>query len=149
MGEAKRRKLTAPVTVKNITGDTITVRETGDPLAFVRGQQGTVPCNGCTECCYHVGVDVNPDTEPPERLQHLDLERRPDGWFLRKRADGACVHLGPNGCTVYEHRPNACRNYDCRVFSLTGVLDSYGNSLKATAAPSRRVMHRRPQNECY
>jgi len=29
--------------------------------------------------------------------------------------------LGESGCSIYEHRPRACRVYDCRVFAATGV----------------------------
>jgi uncharacterized protein len=29
--------------------------------------------------------------------------------------------LGATGCTIYEHRPRACRVYDCRVFAASGV----------------------------
>jgi hypothetical protein len=29
--------------------------------------------------------------------------------------------LGDDGCTIYEHRPRACRTYDCRVFAAAGV----------------------------
>ena len=107
-------------------------RLAGDPLEFLHrraelasGSEAKVPCAGCRECCYHAGVDVDPGNERAEDLAHLDLVKRDGGWFLRRQADGACVHLGPNGCTVYQHRPAACRTYDCRVFALTGVLDGY------------------------
>jgi len=25
------------------------------------------------------------------------------------------------GCSIYEHRPRACRAYDCRIFAATGI----------------------------
>jgi Fe-S-cluster containining protein len=34
--------------------------------------------------------------------------------FLKKTAAGACVYLGPAGCTIYERRPVVCRDFDCR-----------------------------------
>lgn len=130
------------------TGKTDTARPAGDPLrwlrqfganavAITRGEpvQNTVPCAGCTECCYHKGVDVHPEAEPPDRLAHLALEWKADqqSSFLQKREDGACIHLGPTGCTVYDHRPNACRHYDCHVHALTGVLDTFdGNHVQPT-----------------
>ena len=43
--------------------------------------------------------------------------------WLRKRPDGACIHLGDNGCSIYEHRPQSCRRYDCRIWSLFGMTD--------------------------
>ena len=26
-----------------------------------------------------------------------------------------------NGCSIYAHRPQTCRNYDCRIFPATGL----------------------------
>ena len=66
--------------------------------------------------------------EPVERLAHLDLV--PDDLGdkkLRKLADGACVHLGPQGCTVYEHRPKVCRSHDCRAMGFFALAIDYRN----------------------
>jgi hypothetical protein len=30
---------------------------------------------------------------------------------------------GEQGCTVYEHRPSACRSFDCRAFSAMGLVE--------------------------
>jgi len=142
MGQAKQRKRAGTYPTPNgasvpffnvATGQHDTARAAGDPIVFYRQFRAAlqshqpVPCNGCTNCCYHAGVDVDPHTEPPEHLAHLDLEWREqeNGWFLRKRQDGACIHLGLRGCSVYEHRPSACRQYDCRLYALTSVLDRY------------------------
>lgn len=76
------------------------------------------PCqaNACRACCF--------DTEMP--LLSSDVERlakatgrdpatfsRADGNDGRRlsNVDGHCVFLGPEGCTVYEHRPAGCRLY--------------------------------------
>lgn len=35
-------------------------------------------------------------------------------YVLRKRPDGACVHLdGAGKCSIYEDRPETCRKYSC------------------------------------
>jgi len=34
-------------------------------------------------------------------------------WILKK-IDGHCVYLEDNLCTIYNNRPNACKNFDCR-----------------------------------
>ncbi len=26
-----------------------------------------------------------------------------------------------NQCSIYEHRPQTCRDYDCRIFAATGI----------------------------
>lgn len=35
---------------------------------------------------------------------------------------GCCPMLVEGRCSIYEHRPLACRQYDCRVFTATGVV---------------------------
>jgi len=121
MGEAKRRRDAANKTADYYDiakGEVATGRAAGDPLEFRRKMiaqatgllNGTgdgsaaVPCNGCTECCYYHQVPVYPAQETPEHMAHLDLVETDDGLAVRKRDDGACVHLGPGGCTVHEHR---------------------------------------------
>ena len=34
---------------------------------------------------------------------------------------GHCPMLIDDTCSIYEHRPRACRTYDCRVFAATGL----------------------------
>jgi Putative zinc- or iron-chelating domain len=66
---------------------------------------------------------VRPEEEPPERLPYLRLQWNEERQFheLPRREDGACVHLGPEGCTIYEHRPEVCRRHDCRVPAIWGL----------------------------
>ena len=95
--------------------------------------EARVPCNGCTACCYSPRVKVDPARERPEDLLHLDLIPAPEpcvpgGMMLRKRPDGACVHLGPNGCAVHQHRPRACRIYDCRISAAAGLYETHGEA---------------------
>ncbi len=149
-GEAKRRqqaiKRGDPVDAYDpISKRTIRARRAPGVLALRRQFETTimehragyqvemqVPCNGCTACCHHRRIDVDPARERPEDLAHLDLIPDPDahvagGMMLRKRTDGACVHLGSDGCTVREHRPAACRLYDCRIAGVLGIVEPYGD----------------------
>jgi hypothetical protein len=91
--------------------------------AWWRGDAGPVPCAGCSACCYYAGIPVDKKRDR-KRLPHLLTERNRDGELvLQRRADGACVHLGERGCTVYEHRPAVCRSFDCRAFSAMGLVE--------------------------
>ena len=91
--------------------------------AWWRGDAGPVPCAGCSACCYYAGIPVDKKRDR-KRLPHLLTERNADGELvLQRRADGACVHLGEQGCTVYEHRPSTCRSFDCRAFSAMGLVE--------------------------
>ena len=131
MGEAKRRRQQPAERTETVIEldeqtneerrvETI-VRDGGSVATFLKKGLNGVPCNGCRMCCYHPRIEV----EPQDDIRHLDIETREDGGqTLRRREDGSCVHLGPEGCTVYAHRPRGCRTYDCRLFSLLGIVET-------------------------
>ena len=46
----------------------------------------------------------------------------PKGHLLLGYDDqGRCPMLVNNQCSIYEDRPQTCRDYDCRVFTATGI----------------------------
>src|SRR5262245_47949648 len=94
----------------------------------LRGERSSdVPCGGCTACCSSSQfVLIEPDEA--ETLAHVPgpllfpAPGRPDGHVLLGYDDrGRCPMLGDDGCTIYAHRPRACRTYDCRVLAAAGV----------------------------
>jgi hypothetical protein len=99
-----------------------------DMQSALRGDRGSdVPCNGCTACCtssqfVHIGPDET------DTLSHIPAEllfpapRLPRGHVLLGYDErGHCPMLIDNQCSIYEHRPQACRTYDCRVFPAAGL----------------------------
>jgi len=144
MGEAKRRhKLIGQEIEAGVSQDGKPALRYGgrfgEYLADYRRTKSTspVPCNGCNACCYYNKIDFEPTKERPEDLAHLDMIPDPDreGFvMLRKRDDGGCVHLGPDGqCGVYEHRPLPCRKYDCRIFGVIGLVDTFDGDRRSPA----------------
>jgi hypothetical protein len=94
--------------------------------AWGRGGAGPVPCGACTACCHYPAVIVD-EKRDRKRLARLLTERSPDGELvLQRRSDGAGVHLGTQGCTVYEQRPAVCRTFDCRIFAAMGLIERCG-----------------------
>jgi Fe-S-cluster containining protein len=88
-----------------------------------RGDADPVPCGNCWACCYYAGIPVDKKRDR-KRLPHLLTGRDAEAEsVLQRRADGAWVHLGEQGCTVYEHRPSACRSFDRRAFSAMGLVE--------------------------
>ncbi len=94
----------------------------------LRGERAAeVPCAGCTACCTSSQfVPVGPDEV--DTLAHLPVELQfpapglPEGHVvLGYDEHGHCPMLVDDACSIYEHRPRACRTYDCRVFPATGV----------------------------
>lgn len=100
----------------------------GDMQAALRGEgTANVPCDGCTACCQSSQfVHIAPDEQetlariPPQLL--FPAPRLPPGHVvLGYDRHGHCPMLVDGGCSIYEHRPRTCRNYDCRVFAATGL----------------------------
>jgi Fe-S-cluster containining protein len=109
----------------------------------LRGERGSVvPCGGCTACCtssqfVHIGPD---ETETLARVPSellFPAPRMPVGHVLLGYDDhGRCPMLTDDRCSIYEHRPRACRTYDCRVFPATGL--EIGDDDKALIAQRAR-----------
>jgi Fe-S-cluster containining protein len=76
-------------------------------------------CLRCKRCCSNKRIQVNP-YEVARLARHrgettTEVRARwtvgGAGTFLRQTEDGACVFLGPGGCTVHPARPLVCRLY--------------------------------------
>ena len=103
-----------------------------------------VPCGSCAACCSSgqlipVGVDEADALAhiPPDHL--LSMPGEPGTFVLAHDASGCCSQLTADGCSVYLHRPRACRNYDCRIFPAAGVRPD--EPLIAEAAARWRFSH--------
>lgn len=97
----------------------------------IRGDGGSdVPCGSCTACCrssqfVHIGPDETDTLAhiPPQLL--FAAPGRPRGHVvLGYDSRGHCPMLVDGACSIYHHRPQTCRAYDCRVFAATGVENS-------------------------
>jgi uncharacterized protein len=95
--------------------------------AIVAGAEAVVPCGTCTACCRASQfVAIEPDEV--DTLAHIPgslvfpAPRRPAGHVLLGYDEhGHCPMLVDDACSIYDHRPRACRTYDCRVFAATGT----------------------------
>jgi Fe-S-cluster containining protein len=95
--------------------------------ALRSGGGSDVPCDGCTACCRSSQfVHIEPDEL--DTLAHVPTELqfpapgRPRGHVVLGYDErGHCPMLVDDRCSIYAHRPRACRTYDCRVFPAAGV----------------------------
>jgi Fe-S-cluster containining protein len=100
----------------------------GAMRAVLRGERDAdVPCGSCIGCCvssYPIPLrtgDVVAREQVPE--QWLLGATPPDGqWLMGFREDGSCPFMEAGRCTVYAHRPQTCRDYDCRIYAAAGLL---------------------------
>ena len=101
-----------------------------------------VPCGTCTACCCASQfVEVGPDEADAlasiPRALLFPAPGAPTGSLVMGYDEhGRCPMFGDGTCSIYEHRPQACRVYDCRVFAATGVYPD--ESEKASVADTAR-----------
>lgn len=97
-------------------------------LGAVRGEHGsTVPCGTCSACCTSSQfIHIEPDeidtlSQIPSELL-FPAPRLPRGHVLLGYDErGHCPMLIDGTCSIYDHRPRTCRNYDCRIFPAAGI----------------------------
>ena len=87
----------------------------------------SVPCGDCRGCCtsgYFIHI------QPHEKATLASIPKKllfpapglPKGnVLLGYRENGHCPMFKNNACSIYENRPQTCRNYDCRIFAATGI----------------------------
>lgn len=100
------------------------LRETRQALA--RNDGGVdVPCGTCAACCQSsMFIHIRPDETNALRRIPKELlfpaPGYPKGHVLMGYDDkGRCPMLRDKACSIYEDRPQTCRDYDCRIFAAT------------------------------
>lgn len=74
---------------------------------------GQVPCAGCTACCRGQLIVLFP--EHGDDPTQFDTRPMGNGMIaLKEQANGDCIYLGADGCTIHERAPMMCRRFDCR-----------------------------------
>lgn len=92
-----------------------------------------VPCGSCIACC-RASMFIHVRPEELDTLRHIPKQLlfpapgAPKGHVLLGfDQQGQCPMLQDGKCSIYEHRPQTCRDFDCRIFSATKVgLDEHG-----------------------
>ena len=86
-----------------------------------------VPCGDCTACCtssYFIHIQSHETVAlariPEEYL--VDAPGLPTGHVVMGYDEhGHCPMFVDDGCSIYDDRPQTCRDYDCRIFAATGI----------------------------
>lgn len=80
-------------------------------------------CLGCrpAHCCRQLYVPLS-RAEALSGLYRLGARPVDGQAILARRADGACVYLSDERCSIYARRPSACRDYDCCQDGRTNVV---------------------------
>lgn len=102
--------------------------------AFSYGQGVSVPCGDCKACCragYFIPVhrqECSTRAVIPARLLVTPPAHHGDGGYqlISTTRRGYCALLRNGACSIYRERPQACRDYDCRLFAASGLPSGHG-----------------------
>ena len=95
--------------------------------ALIKENGADVPCGECNACCRSsYFIHIRPEetqtlTWIPKELLFAAPGLPKGNVLLGYDKNGHCPMLIDNTCSIYEHRPQTCRNYDCRIFSAAGI----------------------------
>jgi Fe-S-cluster containining protein len=87
----------------------------------------SVPCGECKACCTSAYfIHIKPDetdilAKIPQELLFAAPGLPKGHVLLGYDKNGHCPMFINNQCSIYEYRPQTCRNYDCRIFPATGL----------------------------
>ena len=78
-------------------------------------------CKSCGKCCENISFNVSAETADVEfiKLHGFEVEERGD--MLRVLVNIPCQMLKGGKCTIYENRPELCRQHKC----VENLLDDY------------------------
>lgn len=90
-------------------------------------------CARCLRCCHHKRIQLNPyevarlarQVGVSTTVFRAEFTRDGNGTALNQTEAGACVFLGPEGCTVHPDRPLVCRLYPLGREVLSNGAESY------------------------
>jgi Fe-S-cluster containining protein len=100
--------------IRNIINVNLTSLSSDEPIE-------NVPCGSCTLCCEklspYLTVEEIQSGQYPISLLNPENPNDPEAGptiVLYRKVDGGCGMFIDKKCSIYETRPKACRQFDCR-----------------------------------
>jgi len=103
--------------------------------AALAGNAGmNVACGTCRGCCtssYFIKVRAYErqalESIGPDRLRPVPNATN-GAQLMGFHENGHCFMFSRGNCTIYTHRPETCRTYDCRVFTAASMTAGEGKT---------------------
>ena len=103
--------------------------------AALAGNEGmNVACGSCRGCCtssYFIKVRAHEhaalESIGADRLRPLPGATN-GAQLMGFHENGHCFMFSKGNCTIYTHRPETCRTYDCRVFAAASMTAGEGKT---------------------
>ena len=70
-------------------------------------------CLKCGECCRFATLIISKDTKNLDWIRYHGMTITPNDSELRVTVPISCDKLVDNKCSIYDTRPDTCRNYRC------------------------------------
>ena len=89
--------------------------------------KGNVPCGDCVGCCtsskfIHIRPTDKKALDNIPRNLTFPAPGLPTGHFLMGYDEkGCCPMFNKGKCSIYDSRPETCRQYDCRALTASGI----------------------------
>lgn len=108
-----------------------------------------VDCGACRKCCKNSLILLQGDESP---VAYQCYEFQPGVYALNQKANGECVYLGPQGCTIWGRHPVVCRVFDCAAFVSRmdeGAFDAIGELVDndVTAEGRKRLANKQQRDQ--
>ena len=108
------------------------LREMRAALAGTSGMN--VACGSCRGCCtssYFIKVRAHEHAAlegiGPDKLRPVPGATN-GAQLMGFHENGHCFMFSKGNCTIYAHRPETCRTYDCRVFTAASMTAGEGKT---------------------
>lgn len=112
-----------------------------------------MPCGACTGCCRSsMFIHVRPsETKTIQRIPRavlFDAPGLPKGHLLMGYDEqGRCPMLIDDRCSIYEDRPQTCRDFDCRIYAATALSDDHETQAVIAQRVREWVFHYESEEE--
>jgi|TARA_Y100001951_G_scaffold1559_1_gene1073 Fe-S-cluster containining protein len=88
-------------------------------------------CSRCGDCC---SIEIRPKWNTADRrfmdLLEVIVDKHDDIEFVGDGIRITCSHLKDRRCTIYENRPQLCRDFNCVSWAkVSGKMEQYNRVL--------------------